>query len=50
MVTVEILTLTHTHAGVDLQRGARVQMRAATARRLVLMRIARIIETNPHPE
>lgn len=43
---VEILTHTHTHQGVDLQRGAVIEVDEATAKFLVLLRIGRILPVN----
>lgn len=44
MKTVEIITHTHTHEGVDLQQGARIEVSEAIARFLVNLRIGRIVD------
>ncbi len=44
MKTIEILTHTHTHDGVDLQQGALIQVDEGTARFLVNLRIGRIVD------
>lgn len=47
MKKVEILTLTHTHEGVDLQRGAVIEVDDDTARFLVNLRVGRIVDESP---